>query len=385
MKQPLNLNDRTRRTPSRLGQTPWRSFRQGLRAVAVAVVVLVAGASVGAGEQIRFRDAEDKVREATGEVLVEARDGGVMFLANDGRIWTLQPDDIESRQAIAEDPEPLDHDAMKRRLLAEMPAGFQVYETKHYLICHNTPGPYAVWVGSLFEQLYRGFYAYWKNQGWNLDEPRFPLVALVFADRNSFVRHGHPKLGDAVNNMIGYYNLETNRMNTFDVPNRERNVATIIHEATHQLAYNTGLQQRFADNPMWVSEGLAVFFEAPDFSNPRGWRTIGRVNQVNLRRFQKYLPGRPADSLTSLIGDDRRFRDPEAALAAYSEAWALNYFLLRTKRKAYVRYLQELSQGEPLQVRSARERVAAFEKAMGCDLETLEKSFIPYMMRVRGR
>ena len=47
-------------------------------------------------------------------------------------------------------------------------------------------------------------------------------------------------------------------MTTFNVPDWERNVATIIHEATHQLAYNSGMQRRYADNPMWVSEGLAT-------------------------------------------------------------------------------------------------------------------------------
>ena len=33
----------------------------------------------------------------------------------------------------------------------------------------------------------------------------------------------------------------------------ERTVATIIHEATHQLAFNSGLQVRFADNPLVVA------------------------------------------------------------------------------------------------------------------------------------
>ena len=38
---------------------------------------------------------------------------------------------------------------------------------------------------------------------------------------------------------------------------------------------NTGLQTRYADNPFWVSEGLAVFFETPDLRSKNGWNAIG--------------------------------------------------------------------------------------------------------------
>ncbi len=88
--------------------------------------------------------------------------------------------------------------------------------------------------------------------------------------------------------MIGYYNLQTNRVTMYDLtgvddlrqnrrrtssashvnqilsqPEAERTVATIVHEATHQLAYNSGLQTRFADNPFWVSEGLRFILRRP--------------------------------------------------------------------------------------------------------------------------
>lgn len=334
-------------------------------------------------EQIQFTDSRERSQAVQGEVMVEARDGGLLLLGDDGRIWTIQPDQIKSRESNDQPMGPVADATIKQRLLAEMPAGFDVYQTKNYLICHNTNERYVGWVGSLFEKLHRGFYTYWKNQGWELQPPRFALVGLVFADRESFVQYARPELGDAVEGIIGYYNLETNRITTFNMPNPERNVATIIHEAMHQLAYNAGLQQRFADNPMWVSEGLAVFFEAPDFSTPGGWRSIGRINTVNLQRFKKFLPARPADSLTTLIGDDQRFRDPQSATAAYSEAWALNYFLLKTRRKQYVDYLQQLSRGKPLESCGPRERVQMFEAAMGTDLATIESQFLPFITRLR--
>ena len=131
-------------------------------------------------------------------------------------------------------------------------------------------------------------------------------------------------------------------------PEAEQLVATIIHEATHQIAFNSGLQTRFADIPLWVSEGIAVYFETPDLQSAKGWRTIGAVNDSRLDRFREYLRTRPADSLKSLIADDKRIRDTRTALDAYAEAWALNYYLIHQHPKQYVAYLQMLSDKKQL-------------------------------------
>ncbi len=349
----------------------------------VGVLISLSNASALAVETIEFREPKSGNLMVKGEILVEAQDGGVMLLADDGRIWTIQPDQIIKRETDASALEPIDADALEQRLLNESPADFSVYRTSHYLILHNTNEAYVRKVGSLFEQLYRGFFTYWKNQRWDLPKPRFPLVALVLKDRSSFLAHGVAEVGETARSVIGYYHLASNRMTTFNVPNLERNIATIIHEATHQLAYNCGLQKRFADNPMWVSEGLATFFESPDFNNPRGWRSIGRVNQVNLERWRRYLPNRPAESLMTLLADDTRFRNGATATNAYAECWAMTYFLLKTRRKEYVDYLRLLSEGKPLVERTQRERIQMFEQAFDTTLSDLDQALVAYMQRVR--
>lgn len=326
---------------------------------------------------------ESKTLTVVGEVLVEARDGGMMLQSDDGRIWTLQPERIVDRQSDEQPLQPVSKDEMAKRLLAEFPNDFRVYQTANYLIAHNTDDAYARQVGSLFEQLHKGFFAFWRNQRWRLEEPRFPLVAVVFKNRAAFLKHATDEIGEMGKSVIGYYHLESNRMVTFKVPNLERNIATIIHEATHQLAYNCGLQQRFADNPMWVSEGMATFFEAPDFSNPRGWRAIGRTNVVNLARWHKYIRHRPQESLMTLIADDSRFRGGGPTETAYAESWALTYFLLKTRRKAYIKYLRKLSEGKPLIQRSRQERLKMFEETFDTTLEKFDRQLVNYMMRVR--
>ncbi len=359
-----------------------------LYTIAALFGVFFSAGQLGAVEHIRFKDitmpaASDQIREITGEILVEAKDGGLLVRADDGRIWTIQTNEMIERTSDDTKLVPIDDEAMARRMLAEMPPGFAVYRTSNYLIVHNTDELHAKQVGLLFEQLYRSFFTYWKNQDWELPEPEFPLVALVLADANSFFKVASHEIGDTAKSVIGYYSLASNRMTTFRVPDWERNIATIIHEATHQLAYNCGLQKRFADNPIWVSEGLAMFFEAPDRRNRSGWRGIGNVNQKNLQRWRTYLPKRPAESLSTLISDDSRFRSSATAADAYGEGWALTYFLIKTKKDQYVSYLRTLSEGKQLAVSSKRDRIEVFEKAFGETIETIDKQFVSYMRRVR--
>ena len=360
--------------------------------VRLASILLLLGVAQAAHavETVRFREAdppgpsaEAQVRTVVGEILVEAQDGGLMLQSDDGRIWTIQPDQILERSSDDKPLVPIDVDEMERRMLSELPAGFRSYRTGHFLFIHNTTDRYVQRVGGLFEQLHRGFFAYWRNQGWELPEARFPLVALVLKDHQSFLKHAGQEIGETAKAVIGYYHLSSNRVTTFHVPNLERNIATIIHEATHQLAYNCGVQRRFADNPMWVSEGLATFFEAPDFDTRRGWRSIGRVNRVNLHRWRKYVRHRPEDSLKTLLADDSRFRSSATAESAYAEAWALTYFLLRTRREAYVAYLRDLSDGAPLAEKTPRERIEMFEDAFDTSLAEIDRQLVLYMRRVR--
>jgi len=49
--------------------------------------------------------------------------------------------------------------------------------------------------------------------------------------------------------------------------------------------------------------------------------------------------------------------------SSYSEAWAMTYFLLRTKEQEYIAFLITLSDGKPLDTRDARERIELFEKS----------------------
>lgn len=354
--------------------------------------------------EVKFRDG-DQLRQVIGEVLVEAVDGGILLQGTDGRQWAIQPEEIENSRELDQPLQPLTADEMEKLMLEELPAGFKALRTEHYLIMYNTTKAYSQWTGNLLERLYKAYFTFWKKKGVSLKEPRFPLVAIIFDTKDGYAEYASKELGDAVQAIIGYYHLQSNRMTTFDLtgvegllpsnakvsrtvllnevlrqPGAERTVATIVHEAFHQLAYNTGLQVRLADNPFWVSEGLAVYFESPDFSSSQGWSTIGKVNQFNLREFSNYLRQRPADSLITLLSDDQRFRNSATSTFAYAEAWALNYYLLRRRSKEYTEYLSHLANKDPLGQSDPKSRVDEFKKFFGEDLQKFDQQFVNYIL-----
>lgn len=353
--------------------------------------------------EVKFRDGE-QLRQVLGEVLVEAVDGGILLQGTDGRQWAIQPEEIENSRDVSEPLKPMTNDEMEKAMLAELPGGFNALRTDHYLIMYNTTKAYSQWTGNLLERLYKAHFAFWKKKGVELVEPRFPLVAIIFDTKESYREYASKELGDSVDAIIGYYHLQSNRITMFDLtgvegllpnnakvsrnvllnevlrqPGAERTVATIVHEAFHQLAYNTGLQVRLADNPFWVSEGMAVYFESPDFSSSQGWSTIGKVNQYNLREFSNYLRQRPADSLVTLLSDDQRFRNPATSTAAYAEAWALNYYLLRRRSKEYAEYLTFLAAKPPLGQSDPKVRIEEFKKYFGADLQKFDQQFLNYI------
>ena len=115
---------------------------------------MLAGSASGL-EHVTLR-SDGREHSIVGQVLVTAADGGILLLAADGTLWAVEPQDLVKRTSDDKPLEPLSPEALGRQLLAELPAGFEVYTTHHYLICYNTSRDYAAWCGALFERLLQG-------------------------------------------------------------------------------------------------------------------------------------------------------------------------------------------------------------------------------------
>jgi hypothetical protein len=376
-----------------------------LRSSCCFVALLLVATTAQALDRVTLKRGNREI-EVVGKIEVEAVDGGVLLLSPDGELWAITAEELVSKESDDQPFAPLTRDEMNRRLLEEHP-GFKLHQTAHYTICYNTSQAYAQWVGSLYERLHDGFYNYWTKRGLKLRDAELPMVAVVFDTRENYALYARRELGEAVGGIIGYYSLRSNQVTMYDItgldstggkqrgssaarinallsqPAAERNVATIVHEATHQLVFNSGMQTRYADIPFWVSEGLAVYFETPDLDSAKGWKKIGGVNRYNLLQFRRWLRDRPENHLEKLLVDDKPFRDPATAPHAYAEAWALNYFLLRTREDEYTEYLQQLTKLEPLVALEPQQRIAMFKAAFGGDLAKLEADFLKYMRGVR--
>lgn len=349
---------------------------------------------------------DGRQRSADGRVVIEAADGGILLQTADGALWAIERGELQRREKLDTPFKPLTAAALSEKLVSELPAGFRSYTTPHYVVCYNTSRAYAQWTSSLLERLYKAFTNYWEGQGIEIHEPEFPLPVFVFASRQQYDQAAREDLPGGTGNIIGFYSLRSNRINMFDLTGveavrasnshgsmKELNVmlsqpaavplvATIVHEATHQIAFNCGLQQRYADIPLWLCEGMAVYFEAPDLTSTRGWRGIGRVNYPRLETFRKNLSSWHDGSLEELLRDSRRLRDPRTAVDAYANAWALNYYLIKYQPKAYTEYLKRMAEKRPLIDDTPETRMAEFREHFG-DLNKLEQDFLRQMSRVK--
>jgi hypothetical protein len=336
--------------------------------------------------------------------LVARTEVEVLFVGRDGRMHLVNANRVVELEETAEKPKPFTKEEMLSELRREFGPGFKVFSSLRYAVCYNCDQEFANSSRQLFERLHRAFTNYFEKAGFQIEPNEYPLVAVVFGNENDFLAYASRELGDEMaRNVIGYYSFLTNRMVLYDMQAdaarkglaqvkgkgasgprdigafAEANIATVIHEATHQLAYNSGFHQRFSDNPLWCAEGMGMFFEA---TNRQGanWNRVGEINRARLDLFRErhFTNGERVD-IRALIRTDDLLRDKKTALAAYADSWALTYFLIKTRREQFFTYLKILKQKPALAQDSADEREADFKTAFGDDIDLLEEEFVRYI------
>ncbi|QDV53772.1 hypothetical protein Enr17x_58530 [Gimesia fumaroli] len=352
--------------------------------------------------EFTFIDAQQQTQTIQATQVLEAQDGGVVMLTRDGRLLTATPEQLKHKKQLGQPFTPLTHEELEQQLKSEFGPDFTITHTKHFTICSQAGKRYSKWCSYLFERLYNVLHNYWNSKEQPLHDPEVPLIAVIFKDRANFEQYASQILGAGTSATHGFYSIQSNRMVLYDLtaaPNERPaftdadilrklrkspfNMATIIHECTHQIAFNIGLHTRFADNPLWLTEGMATYFETPDLRSKTGWRTVGKPNPWRLTQFQNYARSRrPADSLQTLIASDERFQNAETVLDTYAEAWAFSYFLIKTKRRLYEEYLHRIAARKPLIWSTPEERLKEFRSVFGADLRRLDQQFLKYMRQI---
>lgn len=310
----------------------------------------------------------------------------VLLLSRNGFLWQFAPEQAQDYRVTSPHFRPCSQSEMRGQLLREYGKQFEVSGTGNYLVVHPA-GERDLWA-QRFEELYRSFIHYFSVRGLRPAAPAFPLVAVVFPSQRAFADYVAQIAGTApAPGIVGFYSPLTNRILLYDVARGgpadadwRQNASTIIHEATHQMAFNSGIHSRVALPPRWVGEGLAMLFEAPGVWDAQQHALAkDRINEPRLAMFRQYASGQRAEgSLPRFLQDsDRLFSTAPAA--AYCEAWALTFFLSETEPAKYLRYLSRTAAREPLHVYTAKEQLEEFTDVFGSNLKLLEARYLRFI------
>ncbi|MDR1924270.1 MAG: DUF1570 domain-containing protein [Planctomycetaceae bacterium] len=335
-----------------------------------------------------------KVRYEEGEVLIEARDG-IVFCSRDGQYFVIPPNQLVSRSDDDKLFSPYPIREHVKRLEAEFPQsrGYRMMEKEHFLIVYTTSRGFAQWYSRILERTCSSFKFYWTARGIKLTEPKFPLVAIIYSNRDEFFKHAESEGLKLSQNIYAYYNKLTNRVVVCDLagfemyneangkidakttsqllrqPGAAQNIASVVHEAIHQVSMNNGMQQRFAPYPLWVAEGIALFHEVPDTKDSLGWTSTPKVNRERLITLRNYFKKNPIDPIQKIIKEDTLLRDSNTSADNYAMSWGLTYFLTKSRQKQFVKYLKILATKSPQSEDSPEIRMKEFEECFGDDWE----------------
>ncbi|MEM8943886.1 MAG: DUF1570 domain-containing protein [Planctomycetota bacterium] len=298
----------------------------------------------------------------------------MFMLGRDGELYDFAPKTAEDSRKIGRGFRGYSISEMRQKVRQEFDRSFAISTTNHFVVVHPR-GEWGAWSDRL-ESLYRSFVHYMTVRGFNIRQPSVALVAVVFRNQSEYYRYAAANGSNLQPGTLGHYDPKSNRIFLFDASDGtgddwSANAATIIHEATHQTAYNVGVHRRFAEQPRWLVEGLAMMFESRGVWDSRSSYTrADRINAGRLYDFKLGLKQRSSSVIKQLVASDRLFRS--SARQAYAEAWTLSFFLSETRPIQYSDYLARVAARKPFSKYSARARLADFVKVFGSDLEMLD-------------
>ncbi|MBN2021637.1 MAG: DUF1570 domain-containing protein [Pirellulales bacterium] len=311
----------------------------------------------------------------------------VHLLGRDGRLWSFDPNEATDFRQTSSVFRPASVSEIRAALLRELGEGFDVTGTTHYMVAHPA-GQEDRWARR-FEDLYRALVHFFSVRGFRLTEPPFPLIGIVCRNRGDFDRYAARQGGPVSPGVLGYYDLESNRIILYDLGGGKggkadwrQTAATVIHEATHQTAFNTGIHNRWSPPPVWVAEGLATLFEAPGVYDSRSHtRRTDRINEGRLRDYRTLIAPNASGNLPeALTASDGLFATHPSA--AYAEAWAIAFYLVETQPREFARYLALTASHAPFVKYTSQQRLADFAAVFGRDARLFDAKLRRFMAEV---
>lgn len=356
--------------------------------------------------------------------------------------WEINPNDdrvkklVELKQAI---DKPVAIDPAQEKIMRDFTknrADMKFVRSKHFLLLHDTSEKKDSRSGktraeerlALLETVYESFLMKFCLEGVELDVPDKLLMVVLFAEHEEYLKFVTllgPELASAagfyhrIDNVAVFYDQGTdqsfevlNVLNSriqsqrdeivrrkiggladvirfadtlsllIEVKRANLDIEVVSHEATHQLAANTGLMPGNRPIPVWAAEGLATYFEAP---KQAAWSGIGAVNAERLGWYRELAPVRQISNIDFIVSDQLFTRSANnfTTLHAYGQSWALTHFLMERHFTKLVAYYRELGKLPEATHTSPAELQSVFDKVFGKDKQALDGEWRAYMRSLK--
>ena len=303
----------------------------------------------------------------------------MVLMRNDGAIQQIKKCDIVQQSVLNVRFRSIERSELAQQLRAEFGRNYTVKSELPYLIVAHRE-QIDNWC-KRFRSFHHSFKLYCSTHGLQTREIEFPLVAVVFGSQTEFQRYTRSEPIKVPESVVGYYMPDTNRILLYEDVGTSTSATekVICHEATHQLAFNTGLHQRRASTPLWLAVGFASMFEAPQLSGAQN-RDGTSLWPESRKHTWQLLTKRPESIqrlMAGLVQNDSAFESD--AQNAYAVAWAMTTYLSQRSPKLFGPYLNRISDLPPFETYRADQRVEDFHSAFGTDVRMLSKRIIKYL------
>ncbi len=386
--------------------------------VLTVLCLLLSLLRVDAADQVdrRFLELQVDGIKHQGRQLV-SDDEVCWLLKQDGRLQSIDLSQVKEFKQLGNVFRPFSASEMRTRLLGEFGKTYEVDTRGSQVLI--APVGQAKACAAIVEATAKSFSAYFSRRNFKLDKLETPIVTIVFPTQKEFLDYCG---NDAVKNtqgLRGYYSPLSNRVALYLQPptpaaksfvgdvgqpfsasppdyfsqlthygappagNGFRD--TLTHETTHQMGFNSGLHSRLGDDPTWIVEGLAMLFEGDaNRDDSRQQSTVAqRMNRERFMWFQEYHRARrPPKSLEDFLTTNALFTTN--TLDAYSESWALTFFLAETRSSNLSGYLKKLANRTDLGEYTPMKRLHDFKVSFGKDLPHLEMQYLRFMQELES-
>lgn len=339
------------------------------------------------------------------------------LLQQDGRMQSIDLANVDEFKQLGNVFRPFSTNEMRTRLLGEFGKNYEV-DTRGNQVLIAPAGKSKV-CADIVETTAKSFISYFNRRNFKLDRPEAPLVTIVFASQKEFLEYCGHDMVKHTKGLRGYYSPTSNRVALYAEPPApvaksffgdfghgedseppspfsrlthygapqagNSFIDTLSHETTHQLGFNSGLHSRLGDDPTWIIEGLAMLFEGDANRDDTRQRTTvaQRMNRERFIWFQEYSQARrKPKSLEEFVTTNALFGTN--TLDAYSEAWALTFFLAETRSSSFSGYLKKLANRNELGEYTPMKRLNDFKASFGKDVPHLESQYLRFLQELES-